>query len=130
MKRQSPESVISSAFSSRIFRLSLIAAAILFPLMVSSSAFAGETIVYEGSDQSMLKKEPVYNRNNSLFPVSDLSNNSVTVSADVSGRIYGGVSKQMGAAVSNNLVSVNVGRIGSDVLGGYSNSGNVTGKHS
>ena len=126
MKRQSPESVISSAFSSRIFRLSLIAAAILFPLMVSSSAFAGETIVYEGSDQSMLKKEPVYNRNNSLFPVSDLSNNSVTVSADVSGRIYGGVSKQMGAAVSNNLVSINVGRIGSDVLGGYSNSGNVT----
>lgn len=58
--------------------------------------------------------------------MSDLSNNSVTVSADVSGRIYGGVSKQMGAAVSNNLVSINVGRIGSDVLGGYSNSGNVT----
>ena len=124
MTRQPPESVIASVSASRIFRFSAIASAVLFPLMVSS-ALAGETIVYDGSNPSMLKKAPVYSGNNSLFPESSLSGNSVTVSADVPGWVLGGVTDQR-ETVSDNTIRISAGTIGVNVYGGFS-PGSVTG---
>ncbi|MCL2485478.1 MAG: autotransporter outer membrane beta-barrel domain-containing protein, partial [Endomicrobia bacterium] len=102
-------------------------------LFCVSSAFAGETIVFDGSDITML--QTVGGTANSLAPLgsssgksSSISDNSITLSSgSVGGRVYGAININDTQTVANNSVIVNGGDIGSSVFGGYSSNANITG---
>lgn len=94
-------------------------------LFVPASSVMAEDIYYDGSNTSMLATDPAQSEPNSLFPVSSLSGNNVTVnSASIAGYVLGGVTTS-GTSVSNNTVTLDASTVGRS-YGGYSTSGNVT----
>ena len=84
---------------------------------------AGVTIVFPDDFPPLtLQTLPVFLIDNSLFPGTSLSGNSVTVNGDVPGVVCGGFTD--GAdLVTNNQVIVNSGTVGDTVFGGYSDWG-------
>ncbi|MCL1972132.1 MAG: autotransporter outer membrane beta-barrel domain-containing protein [Endomicrobia bacterium] len=101
-------------------------------LFCVSSAFAGETIVFDGSDTTML--QTVNAISNSLAPLgsssgksSSISDNSITLSSGSVGGVFGAININDTQAVANNSVFVTGGSTGSSVYGGYSSSGTITG---
>ena len=93
--------------------------AILAPMTVLAQ---GEIITYPGNG---VLRTDLWGNANSLFP-DELSDNSVTVNDDVSGRIYGGVSNVAGN-VTNNALTINSGTLSNNIYGGYSQTGTATG---
>lgn len=95
-------------------------------MFFTSSALAGETVVYPGAALGSING--VGNSlatNGSGTGISDsLSGNSVTVnSGTVSGDVYGAINIITAATASNNNVFVNGGTIGSSTYGAYTYAG-------
>jgi len=91
------------------------------------STTLGETLVYDGSDPSMLQTDPMGWSSNSLFPTSSLTENQVTVEtgAGTISFVFGGITAG-NETVSDNTVTIEDGNI-QQVMGGYSEDGDVTG---
>ena len=111
--------------------LSLLVAVSFYCNFVASPLFAGEIIVYDGSDTTMLKT--IVGSDNSLAPSgsetgksSSLSGNKIIVSADVVGVILGAINFVDSQDVLDNRVTINGGTV-SEVLGGRNHSGKAIG---
>ena len=119
--------------------LSLLVAVSFYFSFALTPLLAGETIVYDGSDTTMLKT--VNGWANSLAPSgsegfsfgssksSSLSDNSITVSSNVAGRVYGAINSISGDTddVTGNSVTINSGTIGMGASGGEAKAGNAIG---
>ncbi|MCL2145523.1 MAG: hypothetical protein FWH43_08555, partial [Endomicrobia bacterium] len=111
--------------------LSLLFAVVVYCSFAAMPVLAGESIFYDGSDTGML--QTIDGSANSLAPSgsstgksNSLSGNSITVSSNVSGRVYGAINTKDLEIVTGNSVVINTGTVGSYVYGGYSSSGSVT----
>ena len=95
-----------------------------FAMGMLCPAARGADIAYPGE---ALDTDPLFGDNNSLFPGTSLSGNTVTVnSGPIGGNVFGGVD-DAALAVSNNRVVIQDGTIGGTVAGGASNNGAVFG---
>ncbi len=100
-------------------------------LLFSTQTIAGETIVFDGTNPSLLATDPL-GYANSLFPHASLSNNTVSViNGVIDGAVYGGVTAGSSDVTGNRVNlsggTVNGATIFMGIIGGNSVGGKVMG---
>lgn len=108
---------ISQRPHTRKVALPLLCWAFLALVPCGASPVHAEEVIYTGG---ALATAPGTGKPNSLFPTGSFSGNNVTVGADVSGDVYGGVTVSPWSKVSGNTVTIKENAtVGGDVYGGW-----------